>query len=344
MITATYSIDDANWTRVIDAALAEWGRYIHGDAEINFNISFVVSPGYLALAGPARMADAGALDGKHIQIPSAAYKILTGWHDGLPDIFIQINPNNDWYFGPNSSLPANKYSAISAMMHELGHGLFMGEFSGLESATPYQIGFQNNPLYYDGHSLNPDDLMYWRMDQGQVKSLTQDDLRVARQSGLPTEGDDRIFIPIEAVQADAGAGFDTAIWLGGFSEFATRLINFELLEMPNAALTPEQQELYLLYKTAFGRVPDLDGFKWWSQMDIDVASVAFVGSDEFRSLFDPNDRSNLIHGFYENAFDRQPDPSGWNYWNAHTEIGAADVLIGFALAEENSIANVSFFA
>lgn len=342
MITATYNVAASDWTRAIDAALSEWSKYLHGNVNLNIDISFRDMGGNLAFSGPKWLIEAGVLDGRPILVPSAATKLLTGAQSSTTDIFIEINPNNAWHFGSPETTPQNAYSAVSVMIHELGHGLFMTENPMEGGATPFEKWSSGSADFHGAHSATPNDIMYSVFYLGQSKLLTANDVEAARHSNLPTDGDDHIFIPLNATQADAGAGHDTAIWLGSFNNFHANLINFEVLEMPNAALSQEQSNLFRLYQAAFGREPDLNGFKSWDGTDLHVAASGFVQSNEFRSMFDVNDHSALVFNLYENILGREPETAGYEYWAGRTDMDASQLLLGFALSAENAMGDVTF--
>lgn len=73
------------------------------------------------------------------------------------------------------------------------------------------------------------------------------------------------------------------------------------------------------YQIAFGRVPDRDGFFYWQERvderdDVDFMIREFVGSDEFQTRFDVEDRAEVVSALYANAFGREPEPAGLLYW------------------------------
>lgn len=101
--------------------------------------------------------------------------------------------------------------------------------------------------------------------------------------------------------------------------------------------------IYLLYQTSFNRLPDAKGFDAWTKsVDKGVLSLtdvanAFVQSPEFAQSYGQNvSNSEFITELYENAFGRQPDIPGKNYWLDQMESGAskADVMLAFTYSSE----------
>lgn len=74
-----------------------------------------------------------------------------------------------------------------------------------------------------------------------------------------------------------------------------------------------------LYRAAFLRNPDTDGFTYWlgpgrtGRSLLDVADH-FAASDELRARYGALDDGAYVDRIYDNVFDRQPDEGGRAYW------------------------------
>ena len=104
-------------------------------------------------------------------------------------------------------------------------------------------------------------------------------------------------------------------------------------------------KIYRLYNAAFGRFPDINGFKYWIEMNESgnnsyyQTSASFVNSKEFEQLyFDNQSNEAYISSLYNNILSREPDPNGYEYWLGQLEgyyENRNDLLIGFAESKEN---------
>lgn len=107
-------------------------------------------------------------------------------------------------------------------------------------------------------------------------------------------------------------------------------------------------EVYRLYDSAFGRVPDAAGEHGWSQAlaattPLSDIAQAFLGSAEFISRYGANQSdSSLVTLLYQNVLHRAPDAAGLNGWLATLGNGTprAQVLTSFSESLEH-IANTS---
>ena len=104
-------------------------------------------------------------------------------------------------------------------------------------------------------------------------------------------------------------------------------------------------KIYRLYNSALGRFPDIDGFKYWIDKNNSgentyyQISSSFIDSSEFKELcFATDSDQKYLTSLYKNAFNREPDKIGYNYWIKQLEGGhesRSEVLIGFAESQES---------
>jgi hypothetical protein len=175
---------------------------------------------------------------------------------------------------------------------------------------------------------------------------------------------------------DGGAGTDTAIFSGRFSDYTLTasknnswstvdklvgrdgqdsFLNIERLKFTdtNIALDISKDQTagssYMLYKAAFNRIPDASGLGYWiNKMDTgmgysDVAKN-FVTSAEFKTAFGGSNPSvnTLVTKLYNNVLNRTPDAGGLSFWQdkLNTGLSTADVLGFFSTSAEN-VTNVT---
>jgi hypothetical protein len=337
-LTANYNTPVSDWTRSIDYALAQWSTKFPGaSAVFNIRVFFDDTMPYLAKHTPSNIVHLGTLGGKKVVLPSAAAK-LQGYQSPIEDFVIAINRSFPWHFGPGN--PWDDYCAENCMLHEIGHALFMTEAPG-DTLTPYQIWKASQPasLFADEvHFVGDANLMSVKLNKGMRHVITEEDMVVARACGLPTPGADRIYLIPNSTYV--GAGGDIGVWLGAFDDRPQAASGLVRLEMPgDGALTTIQQQVYRLYRAAFGRVPDLAGYAWWLGWGRGIAEMAatFVGTAEFATLYATSDRPTLIRCMYRNILGREPEPTGLQYWIGRTDLDTAGLLLNFVFAPENQI-------
>jgi hypothetical protein len=343
MITATYNTPASDWTRAIDAALVEWSKHIVGNAVLRITLVVDKGLGFLASHTAGNCVSLGQHQGRAVALPNAAAR-LQGWDGPGPDFTIKINPTYPWSFGPIPE--ADKYWAPGVMLHELGHALFMTQ--NLQSVTtPFEIwaSQQDQDLFHNVHHFDDEDmLMSKTVLKGQSQAATALDLQAAAASSIPTKGNNTIYL-IPGARVSGGGGNDVAVWLGPFSRFNAVLTNIQTLELRgDNPLTQTEADLYRLYRAAFGRIPDLGGYTWWSKQNraLDDIARAFVDSPEFKAMFGGATRSALVEKLYRHILGRAPDPSGYQYWVGRTDLSDAELLVRFTLAEENVIGVPTF--
>jgi hypothetical protein len=128
------------------------------------------------------------------------------------------------------------------------------------------------------------------------------------------------FIELNDVELlEFGTGFQTTIPIEG-------VISGEAQE--------NVQKLSDLYLAFFGRAPDVEGLEYWQEivleggLDLIQVSEYFAQSVEFQTLY-PADVSNreFVRTIYSNAFSREPDPGGWDFWtNKLDALDSSDLV------------------
>lgn len=185
-------------------------------------------------------------------------------------------------------------------------------------------------------------------------------------------GDDQIFAKQDDDILDGGAGIDTSIYQGLYAQYtiirgeissnvadslANRdgidtLTNVERLQFSDTNLaldvgpTQHAGSVYMLYKAAFNRAPDLGGMGYWlaqkdSGKDI-VTSIAqgFVDSAEFISKYGLNPTNlSYINNLYQNVLGRAGETGGVTYWTSEMDAGRVSkalALVQFATLPEGA--------
>lgn len=343
-------VSDPAWVSVVHDAIAEWSNYVVGDADVRIELQHDASMRFLGYCTLGKTVHCGYSDGFAMHVPGIVAR-LQGWSSPDPDTVIKINPSFSWSFGPNPE--PGKYWAKGVMMHEIGHAMYCLTDGNNNSCLPYFAWNKTQPrsMFTDLTHFNdvvpgPDiPLMSGSIPTGVRQTITDFDLTVASQSGVPIlNKPSRIYL-IPGGRVVGGSGQDTAVWLNTFNNFNCSLVNVERLEMPSpAALTQSQANIYRLYRAAFGRMPDWGGYCFWvaDNRPIWDMAAAMAASPEFQAKYAGKTRDQTIFALYQNILGRDPDQGGYDYWRSRTDLTLSQLVAYFALSDENVIGVPTF--
>ena len=113
------------------------------------------------------------------------------------------------------------------------------------------------------------------------------------------------------------------------------------VESPEHALA-EDQSLARLYKAVFDRMPDTDGFQYWSErldtgLNFDDVVENFLVSPEFTNTYSELDNSQFLDTLYNNVLNRDADSEGHQYWSGQLEsntLSRAQIVQNFSESSE----------
>ena len=147
----------------------------------------------------------------------------------------------------------------------------------------------------------------------------------------------------------AGFGLPEASSTGAFLIDDDALLRNADIGLENGGVIPaDAAQLFRLYYGALGRLPDTEGFSWWSNeiaagnQDLHSMAAGFLASDEFQGLADADrdgtvSSAELLTHIYENVFGRSPDKAGYEWWLGELDSGRqgpAGVLVDMTQSNE----------
>ena len=91
--------------------------------------------------------------------------------------------------------------------------------------------------------------------------------------------------------------------------------------------TPEQQQatgvITKLYKEYLGREPEAAGLEYWTKQDTRAAGgITPYEETQLRQAFEPEAKTKVVGEAYKQAFGREADQPGLEYWSAQKAPGA----------------------
>ena len=164
---------------------------------------------------------------------------------------------------------------------------------------------------------------------------------------------------------DGGGGIDTVIFTGTRADYTVTktstgwtvaspadgtdtIKNIERLQFSNEILALDIDgnagQAYRIYQSAFNRMPDNGGLKYWiERMDTGTShervAAEFVGGPEFQSLYGSSPtNANFLTTLYSNVLHRTPDQGGFDWWLGELDAGRytkVSALASFAESAEN---------
>jgi hypothetical protein len=136
-----------------------------------------------------------------------------------------------------------------------------------------------------------------------------------------------------SVSASCGAASLSLLVLAGTEIVATGSGNVETAPCPDTDVAPPEQGLLgpwtdaqgrsggfaRLYWAVFGRLPDADGFDYWSAratagMTIRDAGDIWVDLGEWQAIYGGTSDTEFLQRIYQNVLGRGPDAGGLDYW------------------------------
>ena len=146
----------------IEYAIALWETSIASDITINIQVSMENLPsGVLGQGKPSvflRNFRSAPLAG--VYYPVGLAEKIAGKEmnqSGEADIVCNFNNNMPWYFGTDGNTPVSKYDFVSAVLHEIGHGLGISGFFKNENGISKFSNSGNAPSAYDYYIYNKND-------------------------------------------------------------------------------------------------------------------------------------------------------------------------------------------
>ena len=101
-------------------------------------------------------------------------------------------------------------------------------------------------------------------------------------------------------------------------------------------------EVFRLYDTTLGRLPDLSGLTNWTNMleggtSLQTVANGFVASAEFQANYGALNNTQFVTLLYQNVLHRAPDTAGLNNWVTDLNGGMtrAQVVVGFSESPEH---------
>ena len=158
-IVVTYINFPQEAKTAFEYAISIWEKSITSPVQINVHAYWEqLSPNELGHGKPAlfyrNFKDAPQTN---VYYPIALVEELTGKEYNSPDeadITCSFNKMKPWYFGTDGQTPITEYDFVTAVLHELGHGLGISGFFTAENGVAKYSNTSDCPSVYDYYVFN----------------------------------------------------------------------------------------------------------------------------------------------------------------------------------------------
>jgi len=158
-IQVTYFNFPADAKIAFEYAVSIWEKCISSPVQINLHANWEdLSTNELGHGKPALFYR----NFKGTPLPNVFYPValvekLAGKEYNSPseaDIICSFNKSKPWYFGTDGKTPVTKYDFVTAVLHEIGHGLGISGFFTNENGVAGYSNSSNSPSVYDYFLFN----------------------------------------------------------------------------------------------------------------------------------------------------------------------------------------------
>jgi len=271
-----------------------------------------------------------------------------------------------------SSMHANPARFDELVFINDGTGHFANPKNKMFSTNEtFTDGYKVSPFFFDANNDGAVDVVAVKpiFPQPATRNIGEE-VRTFLSDGpaYNINGNNKFLTVLADKTFDGGAGIDTAIFSGKFSDYiisfnksgqltttdkipgrdgTDSFVNIERFRFDDGTIANDINgnagQIYRLYKAAFDRAPDAQGLGFWinavdSGIELKTVARVAIDSPEFRANhYGDGSNKQFVNSLYLNVMDRAPDDKGLNFWTTALDAGTsrADVLIGFSESPEN---------
>jgi hypothetical protein len=201
------------------------------------------------------------------------------------DITCSFNKSVPWYFGTNGKTPGTKYDFVTAVLHEIGHGLGISGFFITENGIAKYSNTSNSPSVYDYFVFNSnqqrvaDQTLFPSPSTELTKQLTSNSLVFNYST--------------DTKEATAASIYAPATWASGISIYHLKKGDFSI-GLPNELMSAHSYKGEAIHNPGANTLHVLSEIGW---------SVNAINNDDFAITDESKEKltiENLI--VYPNPF------------------------------------------
>src|SRR5690606_22826158 len=149
-IVVTYNGFPENAKQAFEYAVSIWAKSVYSPVTINIHANWeVLDKNKLGHGKPSLFyRNFKGTPQPNVFYPIALVEKLTGKeynNDNDADISCSCNSSQAWYFGIDGNTPSTQYDFVTAVLHEIGHGLGISGFFTTENGVSRFCNSSNPP-------------------------------------------------------------------------------------------------------------------------------------------------------------------------------------------------------
>lgn len=153
-IIVTYNGFPENAKKAFQYAVSIWEQSIYSPVPINIHVNWEkLADNILGNGKPSVFyRNFKGTPQPNIYYPIALVEKLAGKeynNQNEADIICSFNNSKPWYFGTDGKTPVSQYDFVTAVLHEIGHGLGISGFFTAENGIAQYCNSSNSPSIYD---------------------------------------------------------------------------------------------------------------------------------------------------------------------------------------------------
>lgn len=158
-VIVTYNGFPENAKNAFEYAVSIWAKSVYSPVTINIHAKWeILDKNTLGHGKPALFyRNFKGTPQPNVYYPIALVEKITGKEyndDNEADISCSFNSAQAWYFGTDGNTPSNQYDFVTAVLHEIGHGLGISGFFTTENGVARFCNSGNAPSIYDFYVFN----------------------------------------------------------------------------------------------------------------------------------------------------------------------------------------------
>ena len=205
-INVTYTNFTEEAKAAFEYAVSIWEENIASSTPINISVSMEnLSSGVLGQGKPALfLRNFKSTPLANVFYPIALVEKITGKEQNKSneaDITCSFNATQSWYFGTDGNTPSTKYDFVSAVLHEIGHGMGFSGFFKSENGVGQFSNSSSSPSVYDYYIFNINNQQLADKDlfpcpsQELTKQLTSNSLVINYETETQETGSATVYAP-----------------------------------------------------------------------------------------------------------------------------------------------------
>ena len=140
-------------------AVSIWEKSVYSPVQINIHANWESLSGNVLANGKPSLfyRNFKGAPQPNVYFPVALVEKVTGKEYNSSteaDVTCYFNKSKPWYFGTNGKTPDNQYDFVTAVLHEIGHGLGISGFFTFENGVGKYSNSSNTPSIYDYFVFN----------------------------------------------------------------------------------------------------------------------------------------------------------------------------------------------